>query len=377
MNLSSFVAISGLFVMGTTASIIGAFKHELSDRLAIDNTKVGGLVSALTITSMLTSLILGVLIDSTGYRAVAFTGFLFTSLAVYLLVSVRSYPKAVLSCVVLGIGGMSLNSFGSTLVTVVLFDGGRQSLALTIGHIFASVGAMGIPLVMGLFLARFGFRRIGIYIAVVLVLPLPFVCIADLPTVPSGFQLVESLKLLSNPAVLSAAIALFFYIGTEASFGAWTTSYLANSGVSKRVAEYALTLFWFSLLLGRVLTAQFIKPEQEMPFLIIMTSITALATFAMILNQSGRIGIVLTLLCGLTLGPVFPVIVGRIFSVVAPSLKGSAFGILLATGLFGAVTIPVTVGAVSKGRQFRYALTVTLTTVLGLLVMSVITSRLT
>ena len=236
MKLTAFLALSSVYGMGFSASVLGAFKLELAKSLRVDNAKIGGLVTTSTLTSMVTSLLIGVLIDMTGYFSAALIGFLFTSLAFFLLVSARRYTTAVLACLFLGMGGMSLNAFGSTLVTVVLFDGDNPSLALNIGHMFGSLGGMTPPLALGLLLARLGYRRIGYSLALILLVPLPFVLGAGFPAVSSDFDLNQAFGLLSNPAVLAACAALYFYVGIEASFCTWITSYIASLGIGKRAA---------------------------------------------------------------------------------------------------------------------------------------------
>ena len=377
MNLTALLALSSLYGMGFAASVLGAFKHELAKSLRVDNARIGGLVTTSTLTSMVTSLLIGVLIDRTGYFSAAFAGFLFTSLAFYLLVSARRFSTAVLACFFLGMGGMSLNAFGSTLVTVVLFGGDNPSRALTIGHMIASLGGMTLPLMLGLLLARLGYRRIGYSFALILLLPLPFVPGVDFPAVSSDFDLHNAFGLLSNPAVLAACAALYFYVGIEASLCTWITSYTASLGIGKRPAQLALALFWLSLLMGRLCASRFITPSTEMPLIIILAIAAAITTTVMILNRHGITGFVTTVISGLVLGPVFPIVVGRIFNVVDESLRGSVYGILIAAALFGAATIPAVVGIVSVGRPFRKSMIVLLWASLAMLCFIVVVYRLT
>ena len=358
MKLTAFLALSSLYGMGFAASVLGAFKLELAKSLRVDNARIGGLVTTSTLTSMVTSLLIGVLIDMTGYYSAALIGFLFTSLSFFLLVSARRFSTAVLACLFLGMGGMSLNAFGSTLVTAVLFGGDNPSRALTIGHMIASFGGMTLPLTLGLLLARLGYRRIGYSIALILLVPLPFVLAAHFPAVSSDFNRYHAIGLLSNPVVLAACAALYFYVGIEASFCTWITSYIASLDIGKRAAQYALALFWLSLLLGRLGASKFITPSTEMPLIIILAIAAALTITVMIYNKHGRTGFVTTVISGLVLGPVFPIIVGRIFNVVDESLRGSVYGILIAAALLGAATIPAGVGIVSVGRPFRKSLAV-------------------
>ena len=42
MKLAAILAISSVYGMGFTASVLGAFKHELAVSLRIDNARIGG-----------------------------------------------------------------------------------------------------------------------------------------------------------------------------------------------------------------------------------------------------------------------------------------------------------------------------------------------
>ena len=69
------VALMSVFGIGMAFSIIGAFKLEIAKALKIDDAKVGGLISALMITSLLLVLIIGPLVDSLGHKPLAIAGF--------------------------------------------------------------------------------------------------------------------------------------------------------------------------------------------------------------------------------------------------------------------------------------------------------------
>ena len=377
MNLPAAIAVSSCLCMGFTASVIGAFKLELAKSLRVDNARIGALVSVATFTSMIMSLLLGVLIDMTGYRAVALTGFVVTSASFYLLASARSYGAAVFASFLVGVGGMCLNAFGSTLATVSLFGGGNPSLALNIGHMFGSIGAMTPSLALGLFLARLGYRRIGYALAAFILIPLPVALLVQLPVAAAEFELLGALSLLTNPVVIAVGAALYFYVGVEASFSTWITTYMTHLKVSKKAAQFTLSLFWLSLLLGRLGASKFINPVTEMPLITILAVITVINTAVMIVNRNGTVGFVTTIISGFTLGPMFPILVGRAFAVIDVSLRGSVYGILVAVALFGATTLPLVVGVVSRKGPFRKSLTVVLVATLALLAMIVVVTVMT
>jgi len=233
------VAILSVFALGIVFALIGAIKLKLAEKLGIDDAKVGGLISTLMFTSIFMVLLIGPLVDAWGHKPFAVLGFLLAGLAIYLFSLLKSYRGAVLACILLGIGGMCVNTVGNTLMPKVLFGGQNPPAALNFGNLFFGLGAFITPFLVGLLLSRLGFSKTVTIIALITFLPIIFALATtqypELP--PAGFKLGDAVDLLGNPAVLIAALALFCYVGLEASMGGWITTYLTNVGLTPERAS--------------------------------------------------------------------------------------------------------------------------------------------
>ena len=372
------VALMSVFALGIIFSIIGALKLKLAKVLDIDDAKVGGLISALMFTSMIVVIIIGPLVDTFGYKPVAITGFLVGFLAVFMLISAKSYRMAVTACVVLGVSAMCVNTVGNTLMPHVIFGGQNAPAALNLGNAFFGVGAFLTPLFIGLVLNKIGYKTTGTVIALVLLLFLIITLfVKGFPQVTAGFPLSGAVKLLAKGIIISTALTLFCYMGIETSMGGWVSTYVNNMGFSEKSSNLTLSAFWISLMVARLSAAGFgIKPivtvELGVLPIIVLSVVAFITILLMIIARSKSLAFIAVILAGLALGPIFPTIIGVMFSKVDPSLHGSAFGITFAIGLIGASTIPAAIGILSKGQTIQKSLKIALITAAVLIIMAVI-----
>jgi len=215
------VAILSVFALGIVFALIGAVKLKLAERLGIDDAKVGGLISTLMFTSIFVVLLIGPLVDAWGHKPFAILGFFLVGLAIFLFSSFNSYKGVVFACVLLGFGGMCVNTVGNTLMPYVLFGGENPPAALNLGNTFFGLGAFLTPLLVGLLLNRLGFSKTVSIFALITFVPIILAIVSTTyPELdPEGFKLSEAFALLGKPVVLIAALALFCYVGLEASMG--------------------------------------------------------------------------------------------------------------------------------------------------------------
>jgi fucose permease len=240
------------------------------------------------------------------------------------------------------------------------------------------LGAFVTPLIIGLLLKKLGYKTTGNIIAIIIFIPVFFAILAKgFPEVPAGFPVSEAIGLLTKGIVISAALALFCYIALEASMGGWISTYLNSLGFTERSANLTLSAFWISLMAGRLLAAGFgvkpiVTPELGVLPIVILSVISIITILLMILAKSKSLAGFAVVLTGLAFGPIFPTIIGIMFSKVEPTLRGSAFGISFAIGLIGASTIPAAIGIYSKGKTIQRSLMIAMITAIALFITTII-----
>jgi MFS family permease len=119
--MTAAVALMAVFSLGICFILLGTVSSDLTNALQLDATQFASLLMALFLTSGIVQLFVGPAVDRFGYKPVAVLGFVVTSLSIFLLALAASFQAAFLASVLLGLGAMSLNTVGNTLIPVVLF----------------------------------------------------------------------------------------------------------------------------------------------------------------------------------------------------------------------------------------------------------------
>ncbi|HEY5511329.1 MAG TPA: MFS transporter [Prolixibacteraceae bacterium] len=364
-KMTAVVALMAVFTLAVCLIILGSVSIELMAKLKIDGGQFGTLIMGLFLTSCIVQLFIGPLVDKIGYKPVAILGFTVTSLSMFMLAFAPDFAVALVACILLGIGAMSLNTVGNTLIPVVLFEGKDPARASNFGNGFFGVGYMLTPLLVvfileGLHLSyAVALSAIGILSLIFLL----FVFYTRFPDVSPGFKFSMALKVLTKPAVIVAALAQFCYTSLDSTMGTWIKKlmeelYIADSVDNPAVkAGLVLSLFGIAMMAGRFLSST-IKNLTAMgsKVLILTSAISVLAIVLMITANSPFGGIVAVVLTGLAFGPIFPTILGITFAKFDKSLYGSIFGVVFAFGLLGGTFVPKFIGNLSVGSTVQQSL---------------------
>ncbi len=368
---TSIVALMAVFGLAICFIIVGAISVEYQAALGISN--IGNLTLALFLTSAVVQLIIGPLVDKFGYKPMAIVGFLIAGGSMVLLEMASTEYAALIACVLLGIGAMSLNTVGNTLIPVVLFEGKDPARASNFGNAFFGLGLVVTPLLFslvnwqtGLFLLA-GLFFIGLLAALA----------TTFPQVATGYQFSMAFKVLGNGAVIVGALALFCYISLEASMTTWSKPYMTellggkDNAAAVNNAGFVLSLFGVAMMVGRFATST-VKNLTAIgvKLIALMALVAVCAIFAMITTASAVTAMVAVVLTGLVFAPIFPTIVGVTFAKFEPKLYGSIFGIMFSVGLLGATFVPKIVGNLSAGGTVQQSLYIVLGMAVALFVIS-------
>lgn len=364
-RMTAIVALMAVFTLAVCFIILGAISVELMDSLGINEGQFGTLAMGLFLTSCIVQLIIGPMVDKLGYKPIAILGFVVTSGSMFLLAYASTFGLALVACILLGIGAMSLNTVGNTLIPIVLFQGKDPARASNFGNAFFGLGYVLTPFLFVFFLTNLNLSYttslsvIGILVLVFLVFGLT----ASYPQVATGYKFSMAIKLLGKGAVLVAALALFCYMSLEISMGTWIRKLmeqLFEANGNLRPAYYAgfvLSAFGAAMMVGRFLTSTIKNLTKIGTKVISVMALIALAAIVlMILVNSPILAIIAVCLAGLAFAPIFPTIVGVTFAKFDPSLYGSIFGIIFAVGLLGGTFVPKFIGNLSVDSTVQQSL---------------------
>jgi len=358
-KMTAAVALMAVFSLAVCFIILGSVSSDLMAALAIDEAQFGSLIMALFLTSCIVQLFIGPAVDRFGYKPLAVLGFVVTSASLFLLAFATTFGTAFLACVLLGVGAMSLNTVGNTLIPVVLFEGKDPARASNFGNAFFGLGYVLAPFLFTIFMRRMGMSY-AVSLSVFAVLTLVFLVFsltASYPSVPIGFSFGKAAALLSRPAVIVAALALFCYMSLEVSMGSWIRKLMEElygkdytaADASFR-AGMVLALFGVAMAAGRFLSSA-VKNLTAIGVRVIAGAavVSLVAILAMIWTPSPALAILAIVVMGLAFAPIFPTLVGVTFAKFDSSQYGSIFGIMFAVGLLGATFVPKWIGNLSAG----------------------------
>jgi fucose permease len=364
---TAIVALMAVFTLAICFIILGSISMELMTSLNINAGKFGTLVMGLFLTSCIVQLFIGPLVDKLGYKPVAVIGFVVTSLSMFILAFCSTFSTALVACILMGVGAMSLNTVGNTLIPVVLFEGKDPARASNFGNGFFGLGYILTPLLIVFILKTLNLHY-SIALIIIGILTLIFLVFAlsvNFPQISTGFKFSMAFKVLLKPAVLIAALALFCYISLEISMGTWIKKLMydlfggSSDVTSATKAGLVLSLFGVAMMVGRFLTASIKNLTSKGAIVIIVASVfSLLSILLMITARSSAIGIIAVLIAGLAFAPIFPTIVGVTFAKFEPGLYGSIFGIIFAVGLLGGTFVPMIIGNLSVGSTVQQSLPV-------------------
>ncbi len=382
--MEKIVALLCVFGLGMCFSLLGSISVKLMPRLGIDKGKFGSLISAFMFTCLLASLVVGVVTDKVGYRPVALFGFVLTAVCIFSIAHSHTYEGTLLSCLLLGLGAMALNTAGNTLIPVVLFDGENPAAASNFGNVFFGLGLFLTPLLVSFFFRRTTYEKTISILAIIMLLPALLAGFATYPVSQAGFAISDAFALLSNPAVIIAALMLFCYISLEMSFSSWLPSFgkevIEKTGtrgdVADASAQQMLSVFAIAMMAGRLIASQIPAiTEYGSWFVAGAAVISVMIILAMTLCESISLAWILAALAGFAFAPCFPTTVGITFAKFEPAVYGSVFGIIFAVGLLGAVIIPKAIGNMATGSSVQKGFRLLVPACIVLMILALISSK--
>lgn len=361
--------VVALLVSGMVAALLGSVKVPLAKRLAIDEGRVGGLISLFGFTLIPVILTAGFLADLVGRQVVFIAGSVLLAASLGLLAAARNYLAALGSVVLLSAGWALLINVGNVL-TPHAFPG-SLSYATNLANVFFGAGAFLTPIAVAMlirrtaFLLTLGLLAILSLVPAALSLGVDFVAIA--PSTPAtGTDAPETSGLLSDPFLWLCGFALFFYGPLEASVGAWATTYLGEQGCREGTAAGLLSAFWLSFMASRLMTAFGLPPSQEAMLILVLSAACVGVLSGMVLVRGRVPAGTMIILAGLVFGPIFPTLMALLLGHFSPALHGRAVGFLFAVGGIGWTVIPILIGGVARRSGVRRGFLVAVAAAVGL-----------
>jgi len=156
---------------------------------------------------------------------------------------------------------------------------------------------------------------------------------------PPGALLAE----LRSPGAVLFSLLLFFQFGNEWAVAGWLALFLIQRlGISPATSLEMLALYWFSLLVGRVV-AQWALPRMSHARMLLLSVLASIFGCVLLLATDNRFGAVSgVLLLGGAFAPIYPLVVEKIghrFPSYHPGFYNGLFSFAIAGGMLAPCTL--------------------------------------
>lgn len=354
----------GMLLFGIGMITLGALLPDLKLKHSLDAIEAGTLFSILPAGILAGSLLFGPLSDRHGYRLVLSLSALLMFAGFEGLAWAQPVWVLALSVFLFGIGGGAINGATNAVVADISATGKGANLSLL--GVFYGIGALGMPLLLGLLKEHTTFETIVTGTGVLCLLSAILFMIVRYPAAKQsrGISLKQIRALLSDITLLIIAFFLFFQSAFEGLMNNWSTTYLTeHDGLSYEAALIGLSLLVVGMTLMRLLIGSLFRDMEEkkllnISFIIILSSLILLRLSGSALQAASAL-----FLTGAGLAAGFPTMLGLVGQRY-PSLSGTVFSFVLVIALTGNMIINWLMGVTAERWGIGYLTTFTFTALL-------------
>jgi fucose permease len=359
------VTSASAFLFGVLLPLASSLKGPLAKRLNLGESLVPRLRVAFNLALIPAMLLAGLLADPDRARGVLFAGSLVTAAGLFGLSMSKSYANALVSLLVVGVGGACLSASAVVLMPQAFFRG-HPTAALNFGHVLIGLGALLTPFATDRLLSRLGFRY-GLGVLAIFALAPAFLAgiTAEVAFREAGAASNPDFDVVfRSPLLWLAALVFLFYRPLEVVLSGWARRYLMDLGMPERRAAVAAGGFWLAFLAGRLgaafLLAAVVVSRTAETWLLVGLALAA-AVFLGNLAGAHKHGLAAWgfLGVGVLLGPIVPTLIGILFShfdQVAPGLHGTAYGAMYFLGAAVGLPLPAVLDAYARRKTVRRAM---------------------
>jgi hypothetical protein len=338
------LTVTACVAVGLVMSLLGSVKLALARRPDQADSSVRNLLSLLNLLLIPMVGLCGVMVDRWGVRPMLIAGSLLLCLSFLALSAGLTYHRTLAAVAAAALGASALHVGTVVQLPMGLFGVSEVAASFQMGLVFVALGGLVGPPLLDVLLNALGFRRAMAALALAFLAPAFLAALPPAESFPQPPDLANLAQTLLDPRVLLAGVVFVAYAPLEGFVSVWTTTYLSNTGQSERQSRW-LASFWGGLLASRMLFAMVLhvidfRNEYMAPFLVVPAMLAAVTLG----NLSGATkpdrALAGLVVLGLFLGPVYPMLLGLLFTGLGEGGPfGSAYGLLFTFGSLGSLAL--------------------------------------
>ena len=351
---------AGMLLFGIAIITLGSIAPDLSVKLELDEIDSGTLFSILPVGILAGSLLFGPVADRFGYRILLSVSSILLFAGLEGLAYAPDKNSIMIFVFLTGMSGGAIN--GATNALMADISGENKGANLSLLGAFFGLGALGMPLALGLLRDSHSFESIVTAVGGVSLAAGLFCLFIKFPPAKQshGIPLPEVKRMIRDNFILLVSFFLFFQSSFEGVINNWTTTYLEDHlKTGETNALYGLSVYVAGMASMRLVIGSVLRkvPEKNILFfsywLILSGLILIIAGDSFVIAASGLF------LVGAGLAPGFPMMLGFTGSRYA-ALSGTAFSIVLSIALIGNMSVNYLMGIIAKNLGIQHLTTIAL-----------------
>lgn len=342
-------ACIGMAFFGIAFIVMGTVLPALTDKYALDSVQASSLVTFLPIGVLLGSLFFGPVVDRFGYKILLVVSTVLALLGLEGLSFFNELPVLSFCIFLIGLGGGMLNGATNALVSDISDDKERSS-RLSILGVFYGIGALGMPLLLGILSKQYSYQIILQFTGLFMLMCVIYFLVIRFPEskIKQGFPINKALKLVKEPVLLLMSFFLFFQSGMEGLFNNWTTSYLENTtAIDKGDVILSLTFFVLGMTVARLLLSFLLRKIKNSLVLFGGMILTTIGIVFLYYASNFNLVAIGLFFAGFGLAAGFPVVLG-VIGTLYKETTGTVIGLALFIALSGNTLLNYVMGYVTK-----------------------------
>jgi fucose permease len=335
--------IFSFFVMGFV-DLVGVATGYVKQDFGLSD-KVAQLIPFMVfIWFALMSIPTGVFQDRYGKRLTVNIGMVLTGVGLLIPFAYYSLTSALIGFALLGVGNTILQVSANPLLIDISPEGSKAA-NLSLSQLVKAIASMLGPIVTaGLALYLNNWKLVFPIFAAVSLLSawwLASVKIQEsgLEKAPATFS--GSFKLLKNPYIRIAVLAIFFMVGFDVAMNTNIASFLtAKFSVSLEAASLGIVIYFASLMTGRFLGAFLLRKVNIKLFMVVSTLLTLAGLLGILFSDNLMTTRILIFVAGLGFSNIFPIMFALIVA-QKPAYANELSGLIILAVSGGAVIPPI------------------------------------
>lgn len=368
-KLVFWAACAGILLFGIGLITLGSVVPDLKIKFHLDEISSGTLFSILPLGILAGSLLFGPVCDKYGYKIVLIVSCLFIFIGFEGIAFSPGLSLLKVSVFFFGLGGGAIN--GATNAVVADISEKNKGAELSILGVFFGIGALGMPVILGLLKGHLSFEMIlaliGFFTLAIAIF-FSFIKFPD-PKQKQGFPIRQSFLLAKDKLLLLIAFFLFCQSSFEAIINNWTTLFLVNRlGIDTNQALYALSLYVAGLTIMRLLIGTVLRNVNGLTIMFISFGLILTGLLVLKTSSSLTVAVVALIFLGAGLAGGFPIMLGIVGNRYT-HLPGTAFSFVLVIALLGNMLVNYGMGIVAQHFGVQQVVTVALFELIAMVVL--------